>query len=253
MGQFAGKAVIVTGGNSGIGKAAALAFAREGARVAIGARSVNAGRETVELIETEGGQAIFVQCDVTRTADVERLVACTVATFGRLDIAFNNAGIAGDRMPLAELTEEQFERVVDVNVKGVWRCMKHEIPAMLKTGGGCIVNCSSTAAFKTGRGLSSYTTTKAALLGMTKAAAVDYARLGIRVNAVCPSIVDGGMAVESMRLDDAKTAVALAKAHPMGRLCRVEEVAQVILWLCSDGASFVTGEALLVDGGFLSV
>ncbi len=253
MGLFSDKVVLVTGGNSGIGKAAAIAFAREGASVVIAARRIEAGEEVVKIIQSAGNSAMFVQCDVTRGDDVEKLVNTVLDNFGRLDVAFNNAGIAGDRLPLADVTEAQFDRIVDLNVKGTWWCMKHEIPAMIKNGGGCIVNCSSTAAYKTTRGISIYTTTKAALVAMSKGAAVDYARQGIRVNAVCPSIVETTMSTDYRHEDNAKAAEAVAKAHPMGRVCQPDEVANAVLWLCSENASFVTGEALVVDGGFLAV
>jgi NAD(P)-dependent dehydrogenase (short-subunit alcohol dehydrogenase family) len=245
VGSFDDKVVLVTGGNSGIGKVTACAFAKEGAYVVIAARRKEAGLEVVEKITATGGKATYIQCDITQGADVEKLINRTIETYGKLNIAFNNAGVAGDRIALAEMTEEQFDLIVNLNVKGTWWCMKYEIPAMLQSGGGSIVNCSSTAAFKTTRGISVYTATKAALLGMTKGAAVDYAKKGIRINAVCPTIVETSLSSEFQHL--------AAKAHPMGRLCQPEEVADAVLWLCSDKASFITGEALAIDGGFLSV
>lgn len=253
MNYFVNKVVIVTGGNSGIGKATALAFAREGANVIIASRRAEAGLETVRLIEAEGGRSIFVPCDVSKGPDVERLVASTLETYGRLDIAFNNAGITAEKRVLADLTEEQFDRLMNINLKGTWWCMKYEIPAMIKSGGGCIVNCSSTAAFKTSRGLSHYTASKAAVIGITKGASVDYARQGIRINSVCPGLIDTVMTEESMNLRDPKAAQAIAKSQPLGRIGQPEEVANAVLWLCSDKASFVTGENLTVDGGLLSV
>jgi NAD(P)-dependent dehydrogenase (short-subunit alcohol dehydrogenase family) len=245
VGSFDDKVVLVTGGNSGIGKITACAFAREGASVVIAARRKEAGLEVVGDIEASGGKAIYIQCDVTHGSDVENLVRRTMETFRRLDVAFNNAGAVGDNIALADMSEAQFDQIVDLNFKGTWWCMKYEIPAMLQSGGGCIVNCSSTAAFKTTRGISVYTATKSALVGLTKGAAVDYARKGIRINAVCPTIVETSLSSEYQHL--------AAKAHPMGRLCRPEEVAESVLWLCSDKASFITGEALAIDGGFLSV
>lgn len=245
MGLFQEKVVLVTGGNSGIGKVTAFAFAREGASVVISARRQDLGLEVVEAIKKEGGTAAFVQCDVTRGPDVENLVESAVETYGKLDIAFNNAGMAGDRVPMADMTEEQFDQIVNLNIKGTWWSMKYEIPAIIKSGGGCIVNCSSTAAFKTTRGISIYTATKAALVGMTKGAAVDYAKKGVRINAVCPSVVETSLSEEYHDL--------VAKTHPMGRLGHPEEVANAVIWLCSDRATFTTGETLAVDGGFLSV
>jgi NAD(P)-dependent dehydrogenase (short-subunit alcohol dehydrogenase family) len=245
LGSFDGKVVLVTGGNSGIGKVTACAFAREGASVVIAARRKETGLEVVRDIVEAGGKATYIQCDITQGADVEKLIHRTIETYGKLDIAFNNAGIAGDRIALADMSEAQFDQIINLNVKGTWWCMKYEIPAMLQSGGGCIVNCSSTAAFKTTRGISVYTATKAALVGMTKGAAVDYAKKGIRINAVCPSLVETSMSSEYQHL--------AAKAHPMGRLCQPEEVADAVLWLSSDKASFITGETLAIDGGFLSV
>lgn len=242
---FDDKVVLVTGGNSGIGKVTACAFAREGARVVIAARREEAGLAVVGEIENAGGKAAYIQCDVTHGDDVEKLVNHIVEEYGKLNIAFNNAGMAGDRMPLADMSEEQFDRIITLNIKGTWLCMKYEIPAMLSSGGGCIVNCSSTAAFKTTRGISAYTATKAALVGMTKGAAVDYAKKGIRINAICPGIVETSLSTEYQHL--------AAKAFPMGRLCLPEEVADAVLWLSSDKSSFITGGAIGIDGGFLSV
>lgn len=253
MSRFSDKVVIVTGGNSGIGRATALAFAREGAKVVIAARRTDEGLATVAAITGEGGTATFVACDVTRGTDVERVVATTIEAYGRLDIAFNNAGIVGDRTPLAEVPEAEFDRVVDVNLKGVWLAMRSEIPAMIASGGGSIVNCSSTAAFKMSRGIAVYTATKAALIGLTKGAALDYSRQGIRINAVCPGIIETDFSAEYYRADDAKAASAVARAHPLGRVGQPLDVASAVLWLSSGDATFVTGQTVIVDGGLTLV
>jgi NAD(P)-dependent dehydrogenase (short-subunit alcohol dehydrogenase family) len=250
MKEFEGKVALVTGGGSGIGRATAIAFAREGAQVVIGNRNVERGEETVAMIRDAGGTGSFRQTDVMVAAEVEALVEHAVNTCGRLDMAFNNAGIEGEVKPtLIDHTEANFDEVMDVNVKGVWLCMKYEIPQMLKIGGGAIVNCSSVAGVIGFPGIGIYSASKHAVVGLTKAAALEFSAQGIRVNAVNPAVIDtemvdriaGGMNVKK---DD------LTTFHPIGRLGRVEEVAEAVLWLCSNKASFVTGHSMMIDGGF---
>ena len=250
MKEFEGKVALVTGGGSGIGRATALAFAREGAQVVIGNRNVERGEETVAMIRGAGGTASFQRTDVVVASEVEALIDRAVETCGRLDVAFNNAGIEGDVKPtLIDHTETNFDIVMDINVKGVWLSMKYEIPQMLKTGGGAIVNCSSVAGVIGFPGIGIYSASKHAVIGLTKAAALEFSAQGIRVNAVNPAVIDTEMVdrlVDGMNVkkDD------LTTFHPIGRLGRVEEVAEAVLWLCSSKASFVTGHSLMVDGGF---
>jgi len=249
MKEFEGKVALVTGGGSGIGRATALAFARDGARVVIGNRNVQRGEETVSMIRAAGGTASFRRTDVLVTADIEALVKHAVSEYGGLDLAFNNAGIEGEPRPLAEQTEANYDAVMDINVKGVWLSMKYEIPRMLDQGGGAIVNCSSVAGVIGFPGIGIYSASKHAVIGLTKAAALEYSAQGIRVNAVNPAVIDTEMVDRladgmNMKKDD------LTTFHPIGRLGRVEEVAEAVLWLCSEKASFVTGHSLMVDGGF---
>ncbi len=250
MKEFEGKVALVTGGGSGIGRATAVAFAREGAQVVIGNRNVERGEETVSIIRETGGMASFQRTDVMVAAEVEALVKHAVNTCGRLDFAFNNAGIEGDLKPtLIDHTEANFDAVMDINVKGVWLSMKYEIPQMLKTGGGAIVNCSSVAGVIGFPGIGIYSASKHAVIGLTKVAALEFSVQGIRVNAVNPAVIDTEMADRitdgmNVKKDD------LTTFHPIGRLGRVEEVAEAVLWLCSDKASFVTGHSMMVDGGF---
>src|SRR5947207_5231930 len=249
MKDFEGKVALVTGGGSGIGRATALAIAREGAQVVIGNRNVQRGEETIAMIRGAGGTASFKRTDVLVAADIEALVNYAVATYGRLDIAFNNAGIEGDPRPLAEQTEANFDAVMDINVKGVWLSMKYEIPRMLDQGGGAIVNCSSVAGVIGFPGIGIYSASKHAVIGLTKAAALEYSAQGIRVNAVNPAVIDTEMVDRladgmNVKKDD------LTTFHPIGRLGRVEEVAEAVLWLCSSKASFVMGHSLMVDGAF---
>ena len=250
MKEFEGKVALITGGGSGIGRATAVAFAREGAQVVIGNRNIERGEETVSMIRKAGGMASFQRTDVMVAAEVEALVKHAVKTGGRLDLAFNNAGIEGDVKPtLIDHTEANFNAVMDVNVKGVWLSMKYEIPQMLKTGGGAIVNCSSVAGVIGFPGIGIYSASKHAVIGLTKAAALEFSAQGIRVNAVNPAVIDTEMADRitdgmNVKKDDLNT------FHPIGRLGRVEEVAEAVLWLCSDKASFVTGHSMMVDGGF---
>jgi NAD(P)-dependent dehydrogenase (short-subunit alcohol dehydrogenase family) len=249
MKEFDGKVALVTGGGSGIGRATALAFAREGAQVVIGNRNVQRGEETVSMIRDAGGKASFKRTDVLVAAEIEALVDHAVKTYGRLDLAFNNAGIEGDVAPLIELTEANYDAIMDVNVKGVWLSMKYEIPRMLEHGGGAIVNCSSVAGLIGFPNVAIYIASKHAVIGLTKTAALEFSAQGIRVNAVNPAVIDTEMvdrlaAGLSMKKDD------LIPLHPIGRLGRVEEVAEAVLWLCSSKSSFVTGHSLIVDGGF---
>ena len=249
MKEFEGKVALVTGGGSGIGRATALAFARDGARVVIGNRNVQRGEETVSMIRAAGGTASFRGTDVLVAADIEALVKHAVSEYGGLDLAFNNAGIEGEPRPLAEQTEANYDAVMDINVKGVWLSMKYEIPRILDQGGGAIVNCSSVAGVIGFPGIGIYSASKHAVIGLTKAAALEYSAQGIRVNAVNPAVIDTEMVDRladgmNMKKDD------LTTFHPIGRLGRVEEVAEAVLWLCSDKASFVTGHSLMVDDGF---
>lgn len=249
MKEFEGKVALVTGGGSGIGRATALAFAREGAQVMIGNRNSQRGQETVSMIRAAGGTASFRRTDVLVAGDIEALIKHAVSEYGGLDLAFNNAGIEGEVRPLVEHTESNYDAVMGINVKGVWLSMKYEIPRMLDRGGGAIVNCASVAGLIGFPNLAIYIASKHAVIGLTKTAALEYSARGIRVNAVNPAVIQTEMAdrlTEGLSLEK-KDVSAL---HPIGRLGRVEEVAEAVLWLCSGKASFVTGHSLLVDGGF---
>ena len=246
-----GKVAIVTGASAGIGRATALAFAREGARVVVADVQPGAGEETVRLIADAGGEAAFVRADVSRATDSEAIVHRAVEVFGRLDYAFNNAGIEGETAPTAECSEENWDRVLGINLKGVWLCMRHEIPEMLRQGGGAIVNCSSVAGLVGFPGIPAYTASKHGILGLTRAAALEYAQQNVRVNAVCPGVIRTAM-VERFTRQDPQAEAQLVAREPVGRMGTPEEVAAAVLWLCSDAASFVSGHALAVDGGFVS-
>lgn len=248
--SFAGKVALITGGSSGIGRATALAFAAEGARVAIGARRPAESEETVRMIKERGGEAIFIRTDVTRAPDAERLVAETVRRWGRLDFAFNNAGISGPNfVPTADYPLEAWDSVIATNLTGVFLSMKYEIPAMLQTGGGAIVNMSSVAGQIGGKVGIAYYASKHGVIGATKAAALEYVDKKIRVNAVCPAVIRTAM---SEQIFPPEMEAALLAAHPIGRFGAPEEVARVVVFLCSEDASFITGHALPVDGGFLA-
>ncbi len=252
MKEFEKKVALVTGGGSGIGRATAVAFAREGAQVVIGDSNVQRGEETVSMIRDAGGTASFKRTDVLVAAEVKALVNHAVTTYGGLEMAFNNAGIEGDVKPLADQTEANFDAVMGVNVKGVWLSMKYEIPRMLKQGGGAIVNCSSVAGVVGFPGIGIYAASKHAVIGLTKTAALEYSAQRIRINAVNPAAIDTEMID---RLADGMNTKKddLTKFHPIGRLGRVEEVAEAVLWLCSDKASFVTGHSMIIDGGFIAI
>ena len=250
MKEFNSKVVLVTGGGSGIGRATALAFGREGAQVVIGNRNVQRGEETVSMIRDAGGTATFKRTDVLVAAEIKALVDHAVKTYGGLDMAFNNAGIEGEVHPtLVDQTEANFDTVMGVNVKGVWLSIKYEIPRMLERGGGAIVNCSSVAGLIGFPGIGIYVASKHAVIGLTKTAALEFSAKGIRVNAVNPAVIDTEMVDRladgmNMKKND------LSSLHPIGRMGRVEEVAEAVLWLCSSKSSFVTGHSLIVDGGF---
>jgi NAD(P)-dependent dehydrogenase (short-subunit alcohol dehydrogenase family) len=248
-GQFTGKVAVVTGAGSGIGRASALALAREGARVVVADSVPEGGEETVQQISTEGGEALFVRVDVTHADEVAALIARTVATYGRLDYAHNNAGIVGDwGTALHEYPLDFWERVFAINVTGVWLCMKAEIPQMLAQGHGVIVNTAALASLVGVPGDCAYGASKHAVLGLTKGAALEYAQQGIRVNAIGPTFTRTPM-VERVLAAGTGTAMQFAANQPMGRMATVEEVVTAVVWLFSDAASFVTGHALRIDGG----
>lgn len=243
------KVALVTGASSGIGKATAFAFAKEGCKVVLADVAPEGEAVAAEITRALGVPAIFLRCDVSKSAEVERLVQAAVSRFGRLDYAFNNAGIEGAQAPTADCTEENWQRVIDVNLKGTWLCMKHELAVMLKQGGGAIVNCSSIAGVIGFQGIPAYTASKHGVIGLTQTAALEYARQNIRVNAVCPGVIKTAMIDRFLGTDPAKAA-AMAEAEPMGRFGRPEEIADAVTWLCSDKASFVTGLSMEVDGGW---
>src|SRR2546423_12331232 len=249
IGKFRGKVAFVTGAASGIGRAAALAFTREGASVVAADVSEQGNQETARLIEDQGGRAFAVRCDVTKAEDVKAALAKTVEAFGRLDFAFNNAGIE-PRKPAAtaDYSDEDWNRILDINLRGVFLCMKHEIPLILKQGGGAIVNTSSGAGVIGIKGSPAYTAAKHGVIGLTRAAALDYAAQNIRIKARCPGYIDTPM----MGRFTGGTAEGRAKVtseEPIGRMGKPEEIAAAVVWLCSDAAAFVIGHAMVIDGG----
>ncbi|MEW6468776.1 MAG: SDR family oxidoreductase [Bacteroidota bacterium] len=244
---FEGKTAIVTGGSFGIGRAAAIAFARRGARVMIADWVED--NETMDLILKNGGEAAFFKCDISEEVNVRLMVEATLRKFGRLDLAFNNAGIEGQSAPTHECTNENWERTVNVNMKGIWLCMKYEIPHMLGQGKGAIVNNASIAGLVGFPGLPAYVASKHGVIGLTRNAALENAKNGIRVNAICPGVIRTPM-VDRVTGKNKEVEKRFEDMEPVGRLGEPEEVAEAVMWLCSDSASFVTGHALAVDGGW---
>ncbi|MBD2680572.1 MULTISPECIES: SDR family oxidoreductase [Nostoc] len=244
-GQFDGKVALVTGASSGIGRATAIAFARVGAKVVAASRRIAEGEETVRRIQEAGGEAIFVPADVSKAAEVEALVNKTVDTYGGLDCACNNAGraIFG---PLIEMPEEDWNQMFDVNLKGVWLCLKYEISTMLKHKGGAIVNVASIGGMIGAPGTAAYSATKGGVIALTRAAAIEYAKSGIRLNIISPGSIETDM-FASVPTD---LLAQVAAGHPIGRIGKPEEVAEAVVWLCSDLASFVTGHNMIIDGGY---
>jgi len=247
--RLEGKVVLVTGAGSGIGRATALACVREGAKVVAADVLVASGEATVAQSKQEGGEATFVQADVSRAAAVAALIVKAVATYGRIDCAHNNAGIEGAMAMTADYPEDDWDRVIGVNLKGVWLCMKYELPHMLRQGSGAIVNTSSLVGLVGARRMSAYVASKHGVAGLTKTAALEYAKSGIRINAVCPGIIRTPMVERAFLSRHTDLEDRLARAEPIGRLGTPEEVAEAVVWLCSDAASFVTGHTLSVDGG----
>ena len=244
------KVALVTGASSGIGRATALAFAKAGYAVVLADRADIGGHGVKAEIAAAGGTALFVHCDVAEEADVRNLVDRAVATFGRLDAAFNNAGIEGKPAPTADCTEENWDRTIAVNLKGVWLCMVHEIRQMLHQGsGGVIVNCASVAGLEGVPGLPAYCASKHGVVGLTRAAALEYATSNIRVDAVCPGAIETPM-LERFMASSEEARQTVISSEPVGRLGKPEEIASAVLWLCSEGASFTTGQAIAVDGGW---
>ena len=247
-GSYTGKVTFVTGAGNGIGRTAALAFAREGASVVVADVSEESNRETARMIEEIGGRALAVTCNVARAEDVRGALDKTIEAFGRLDVAFNNAGVEQKKAATAELEEEEWDRIVDINLRGVFLCMKYEIPLMLKQGGGAIVNTSSGAGIIGVRGGAAYVAAKHGVIGLTKSAALEYAPQNIRVNAVCPGYIDTPM-MDRFTGGTSEGREKVIAEEPVGRMGQPEEIAAAVVWLCSDAASFVIGHAMVVDGG----
>ncbi|MGD0825568.1 MAG: SDR family oxidoreductase [Terriglobales bacterium] len=248
--ELEGKVGLVTGGTSGIGRETAILFAKAGAKVVVAGRREVEGEETVELVRAAGGDGLFVKTDVSKASEVEMLVRKTVEKYGRLDVAFNNAGIEGVWVPIALQSENDWDRTIAINLKGVWLCLKYEIRQMLKQGGGAIVNMASIAGLAGTAGAAAYVASKHGVLGLTKTAALENAKSKIRINAVCPAAIETSMA--ERLFGDPQVHKFVLGCHPIGRFGRPAEVAEAVLWMCSDRASFMTGQSLVLDGGFLA-
>ena len=251
MSMWKEQVALVTGASSGIGRATSLAFAAEGARVVVSDVQSEGGEETAHAIVSRGGDATFVKADVSRGDDVAALIERSLKAYGELDFAFNNAGIEGVMAPPVDCTEQNWDRTLAVNLKGVWLCMKHELRHMLSRGRGAIVNCSSVAGLVGFQGLPAYVASKHGIVGLTRTAALECAKRGVRINAVCPGVVATAM-VERITKDHPEMQDQLTAGEPIGRVGRPEEIAAAVVWLCSDRASFITGQAIPVDGGWIA-
>lgn len=252
MGTLEGKVVVITGAATGIGRASAELMAREGASIVIGDVNEIDAAETTKLINEKGGEAIFVKTNVSDESDVENLVNIVVEKYGRLDCAFNNAGIEGALAPTSDHREADWNKVIDINLKGVFLCMKHQIRAMLGTGGGCVVNTASALGKVACPNMPAYVASKHGVIGVTRAAALEYSRHGVRINAIAPGVIETPMMRDRVFDQAPEAEEALLAMHPIGRFGRPEEIAEAVRWLCSDAATFVTGEVLSVDGGFVA-
>ena len=248
-GQLEDKVALVTGGGRGIGEAAALAFAREGASVVVADQNPEWGERTARLIRDSGGEAVSIDVDVSQAAQVEALISRIVERYGHLDCAHNNAAVGGMKMTIDAHTEEDFDRTMAVNVKGVWLCMKYQIPQMLKQGGGAIVNMASVVGLTGGRDISAYSASKHAVVGLTKSAALEYAGKGVRINCVCPGATRTPINIEYWEKFP-QNEQEYIEAVPVRRVAAPEEIAEAVVWLCTEQASFVHGAAMPVDGGF---
>lgn len=246
---FQGKVALITGGSFGIGRATSIAFAKRGAKVVVADCMEN--RETLDIIKSFGGKALFIKCDVSREEDVKAMVEKTVLQFGSLDFAFNNAGIEGLSAPTHECTSENWDHTIGINLKGVWLCMKYEILQMLKQGKGVMVNNASIAGLVGFQNIPAYVASKHGVIGLTKNAALEYAKLGIRVNVVCPGVIKTPM-IDRFTGKDKEVEKQFENLEPVGRLGQPEEVAETVIWLCSDASSFITGDAIPVDGGWVA-
>ena len=253
---MAGKVALITGGSSGIGRSVGLLFAREGARVVVTARRTDEGEETVQMIREAGGEACFVQTDVSQAAAVQALVNTCVTRYGRLDYAVNNAGIEGSIVPMIDYTEDDWDAIIDINLKGVWLCMKAEVVQMQQNGGGAIVNVSSVGGLIGFPRMGPYVATKHGIIGLTKTAALEYATHHIRVNVLCPGLIDTPMAdrvVKGLQAGGIDAEHLVMSLTPLRRRGTPAEIAEAAVWLCSDAASYVTGHAMVVDGGFMTI
>ncbi len=250
-GKLTDKVALVTGGSSGIGREVATILAREGARVAVSDITATGGHETVALIRQAGGEAVFFEADVSQPAAVEGLIADVVSTYGRLDCAHNNAGIEGEGAFMADYSAEGWDQVLAINLTGVWLCMKYEISQMLKQGSGAIVNTASAAGLLGFKGGAAYVASKHGVVGLTKTAALEYANSGIRINAVCPGAIDTPM-MGRITGGRTRSIERMVAGEPAGRMGQPQEVAEAVVWLCSDAASFVTGHAMSIDGGMVA-